>query len=278
MAGNGSNGSTDGNGSNASFILPYRLALDSLGNIYVTDRANNNIRRIDSSGNVTTITRNTSPGSKDGNIGIASFDGPRGISIDSSGNIYVADGGNNKIRMIKADGNVYTLSGTGSEGFLNGSDINASFNNPVGIASGLNGSIYVADYNNHVIRKLIYSNSSITSITDNHTFQEIFRGSTQHTVTEGTNSLNLRLSPLLDDRELTVPRITRINRPFQMVASTSDNITVVVDTVKKDGSSAFDATLSYRFRSVDNDSLPLDNITGGSFTPASGDVTKTGSS
>ena len=51
--------------------------------------------------------------------------------------------------------------------------------------------------------------------TDNSTYTEIFRGSTQHTVTEGTNSLNLRLSPLLDDRELTVPRITRINRPFR---------------------------------------------------------------
>jgi len=51
-----------------------------------------------------------------------------------------------------------------------------------------------------------------------------------------------------------------------------------VDTVKNDGSSAVDATLSYRFRSVDNDSLPLDNITGGSFSPASGDVTKSGSS
>ena len=118
----------------------------------------------------------------------------------------------------------------------------------------------------------------ITLTSDNHTYQEIFRGDTQHTVTEGTNSLNLRLAPLLDDRELTVPRITRINRPFQMVASTSDNITVAVDTVKKDGSSAVDATLSYRFRSVDNDSLPLNNITGGSFSPASGDVTKSGSS
>ena len=122
-------------------------------------------------------------------------------------------------------------------------------------------------------------NSQNTAIgVDNHTYQEIFRGDTQHTVTEGTNSLNLRLSPLLDDRELTVPRITRINRPFQMLASTSDNITVAVDTVKKDGSSAVDATLSYRFRSVDNESLPLDNITGGSFSPGEGDVTKSGSS
>ena len=109
-------------------------------------------------------------------------------------------------------------------------------------------------------------------------FLEIFRGDTQHTVKEGNNTLDLRLSPLLDDRELTVPRITRINRPFQMEASTSDNITVKVDTVKKEGSSAEDGILSFRFRSVDNDSLPLDNITGGSFSPASGDVTKSGSS
>ena len=87
-----------------------------------------------------------------------------------------------------------------------------------------------------------------------------------------------RSHPLLDDRELTVPRITRINRPFQMAASSSDNITVAVDTVKKEGSSAEDGILSFRFRSVDNDSLPLDNITGGSFSPASGDVTKSGSS
>ena len=63
-----------------------------------------------------------------------------------------------------------------------------------------------------------------------------------------------------------------------MEASTSDNITFKVDTVKKEGSSAEDGILSFRFRSVDNHSLPLDNITGGSFSPASGDVTKSGSS
>jgi len=130
--------------------------------------------------------------------------------------------------------------------------------------------------NDHVFKT--YVTPLNITINETNTLLEIFRGSTQHTVTEGNNSLNLRLSPLLDDRELTVPRITRINRPFQMVASTSDNITVVVDTVKKDGSSAVDATLSYRFRSVDNDSLPLDVTKGGSFSPDSGDVTKSGSS
>ncbi len=63
-----------------------------------------------------------------------------------------------------------------------------------------------------------------------------------------------------------------------MEASTSDNITVKVDTVKKEGSTAVDGILSFRFRSIDNDSLPLDNITGGSFSHASGDITKSGSS
>ena len=172
-----------------------------------------------------------------------------------------------------------TLAGqVGVSGSINGQSTDARFNKPLGVAVDSSGNLYVADAENHLIRKLTGNISSSNTNNDNHTYQEIFRGDTQHTVTEGTNALNLRLSPLLDDRELTVPRITRINRPFQMVASTSDNITVAVDTVKKDGSSAVDAILSYRFRSVDNDSLPLDNITGGSFNPASGDVTKTGSS
>jgi hypothetical protein len=62
------------------------------------------------------------------------------------------------------------------------------------------------------------------SSSDNVTSLEIFRGETQHTVTSGTNSLALRLTPLLDDRELSVPRITRINRPFQL--EKTDNATI----------------------------------------------------
>ena len=74
--------------------------------------------------------------------------------------------------------------------------------------------------------------TDVSSQNGNHAYREIFRVDAQHTVTEGTNTLDLRLSPLLDDRELTVPRITRINRPFQMEVSTSDNITVKVDSIK----------------------------------------------
>ena len=224
---------------------------------------------------VSTYAGNGSQGDNDGHRFEASFSSPDGVTVDDHNNVFVSDRSNKKIRMISSSGEVYTIAGSGDYGDLNGSGDNASFGFTANIILNENNDILLADEKNNVIRKISYT---LSDSNDNHSYQEIFRGDTQHTVTEGTNTLDLRLAPLLDDRELTVPRITRINRPFQMEASTSDNITVKVDTVKKEGSSAEDGILSYRFRSVDNDSLPLDNITGGSFSPASGDVTKSGSS
>jgi len=107
---------------------------------------------------------------------------------------------------------------------------------------------------------------------DNSTSVEIFRGETQHTVTSGTNSLALRLTPLLDDRELTVPRITRINRPFQL--EKTDNATISVSVTNSDLQ-----PLQFRFRSVDADtSLPLSVAEGGSFSPEKGTHTADNSS
>ena len=76
-------------------------------------------------------------------------------------------------------------------------------------------------------------------------YVEIFTGKDQHTVNEEINQLTLSLAPILDERELSVPRITRITRPFQMEKLSSDNITIVVDTVKKAGSSAKDDELLF---------------------------------
>ena len=101
------------------------------------------------------------------------------------------------------------------------------------------------------------------SSSDNVTSLEIFRGETQHTVTSGTNSLSLRLTPLLDDRELSVPRITRINRPFQL--EKTDNASISVSITNTDAE-----PLQYRFRSLDSNSLPLSAAQGGSFTPEKG--------
>ncbi len=263
FAGTSVPGHQDGDSSSAKFNYPFGITNDG-DFLYISDPSNLRIRKISlETGNVSTLSGSGTQGNVDGSNNIAKFNRPNGISL--YGNfLYLADENNNRIRKIdKYSGEVTTIH------IQNGRIVDV-----VGIGNFL----YFTDYDNHKIGKLISSEYNVLNQTNNISLEEIFRGDTQHTVTEGTNSLSLRLSPLLDDRELTVPRITRINRPFQMVASTSDNITVAVNTVKKDGSSAVDATLSYRFRSVDNDSLPLDNITGGSFSPSEGNVTKSGSS
>ena len=113
---------------------------------------------------------------------------------------------------------------------------------------------------------------------DNGSGVEIFTGQTRHHVLgdNQTNYLSLRLAPILDNRVLEIPRITRITRPFQMEINNSENISVTVDSVKPE-TSAVKGLLDFRFRSVDNQSLPLDNISGGWFNPDTGTVTDNGS-
>jgi serine/threonine protein kinase, bacterial len=103
FAGSGSFGSTDGGtGTAATFLAPSGVAVDAFGNVYVADTYNYKIRMITSIGVVTTLAGNGSPGSTDGIGTVASFNTPGGVVVDTSGNVYVADTGNNKIRKITA--------------------------------------------------------------------------------------------------------------------------------------------------------------------------------
>ena len=149
-------GSKDGMGDSASFYLPWGIAVDSPGNIYVSDFNNNMIRKISAAGRVTTIAGRRGKGAVDGPCALASFFHPAGIAIDKQNNIYVADMGNNKIRKISSKGMVTTLAGSGIRGSSDGRDTMASFNRPYGIALDTNGSLYVADYLNNVVRKITY--------------------------------------------------------------------------------------------------------------------------
>ncbi len=154
-------GFADGSGTNAQFKNPYSIALDSSGNVYVADTVNDKIRKIDSSGNVTTLAGSSS-GFADGSGTNAQFNKPTGIAIDSSGNVYVADTVNHKIRKIDSSGNVTTFAGS-SSGFADGSGTNAQFNNPKGISIDSSGNVYVADTLNHKIRK-IDSSGHVTTV------------------------------------------------------------------------------------------------------------------
>jgi hypothetical protein len=146
----------DGTGSAARFNSPTGVAADAAGNIYVADMNNSLIRKVTPAGVVTTIAgAGGVKGAQDGSsysLNPSLLYNPSGTAVDASGNVYVADTGNNMIRRIAA-GAVATLAGNaGSQGWVDGSGSAASFNAPGGLATGPGGNIYVADSSNHLIR------------------------------------------------------------------------------------------------------------------------------
>jgi RHS repeat-associated protein len=154
LAGSGFQGSANGTGTSASFNLPTSLITDAAGNVYVGDSENNVIRKIAPDGTTSTFAGTGLVGSTDGAAISASFRHPSGLAIDGSGNIYVSDQYNHKIRKITPLGVVSTLAGSGVSGYADGTGTAATFNNPTGLACDVSGNVYVADYGNHRIRKI----------------------------------------------------------------------------------------------------------------------------
>lgn len=148
-------GYLDGDGLNAQFNFPTRVCLDNSGFVYVTDTFNNKIRKISPTGFVTTLAGSTF-GSDDGIGSSAQFRYPMGICVDISGNVYVSDGNNNKIRKINTDGLVSTYAGN-EQGYLDGDASLSQFYSPTGVCVDSNGTLYVTDRNNYKIRKITSS-------------------------------------------------------------------------------------------------------------------------
>jgi sugar lactone lactonase YvrE len=149
-------GSTDGTGSAARFNFPVDVAVDSAGNVYVTDATNSTIRKITPAGAVTTLAGSAFQfGATDGPGAAARFFRPYGIAVDGAGNIFVSEGGNHLIRRITPDGVVSTFAGAaGISGFVNGTGSAARFNEPWGLALDGSGNLYVADSGNNAIRRI----------------------------------------------------------------------------------------------------------------------------
>jgi IPT/TIG domain/NHL repeat len=156
FAGNGSPALTDGTGTSASFNGPFALVFDAAGNLIVADYLNHAVRKITPAGVVTTIAGNGTAGYVDATGSAARFNRPAGLAVDVSGNIFICDAQNNRIRKITSTGAVTTLAGNNTAGATDGIGAAAEFNYPLGLCGDFaNSTLYIADFGNNRIRKLI---------------------------------------------------------------------------------------------------------------------------
>lgn len=154
LAGSGTDGYADGNSAAARFGGITGITVDSYGNVYVADSSNNRIRKIFPTGVVSTVAGSGVAGYAEGSGATAVFNSPNDVTVDSSGNLYVSDTGNNRIRRISPTGTVTTLAGSGIAGTSDGVGTAANFNTPAGIAVSPTGIVFVNDLATHRIRKI----------------------------------------------------------------------------------------------------------------------------
>jgi hypothetical protein len=169
----GFTGNTNGVNQGNRYRFPTGLVVDGSGNIYIADEGNAQIRELSPSGGNwygnTLAGLAGIAGSQDGNSAVATFSGPSGITMDASGNLYVADSDNELIReLVSNSGNwtVSTIAGSANtSGSADGTGSAALFNDPTGIAVDHSGDLYVVDSGNATIRRLTVNGTNWTSFT-----------------------------------------------------------------------------------------------------------------
>ncbi|MCX6594263.1 MAG: hypothetical protein NTZ56_22340 [Acidobacteria bacterium] len=162
VAGTGSRGASGDGGPaiRASFSAPYGLAFDAAGNLFIADLGNARIRRVTPSGIITTVAGNGNFGfSGDGGPATrAELEGPVGVAVDSSGNLFIADfrSNSNCIRRVTPSGIITTVAGDGTAGFSGdgGPATRALLNAPTGVAVDAAGNLFIADSGNNRIRRV----------------------------------------------------------------------------------------------------------------------------
>lgn len=184
IAGNGTPGYSGDGGpaSSAELSSPYALAVDSAGDVYISDEGNNVIRKIAAAtGIITTYAGNgtTGSGGDNGAATKAQLFFPQGVAVDASGNLFIADVSNDRIRRVDAaSGTITTVAGTGSVGYSGdgGLATSAQLYFPRGIALDTAGNLYIADTENNVIREVSASNHNISTIAGNGFGAGIYQG------------------------------------------------------------------------------------------------------
>jgi len=172
VAGNGTCCAFNGDGAaatSADIGTPYGLAVDSSGNLYLSDITNNIVRRVDTSGNISTVAGNGTSGfsGDGGQATLARLSGPYGITVDATGNLYIADRNNQRVRKVDTSGTITTAAGSGSYGSSDdgGAPTKALLAYPAGVAVDSAGNLYVVDSGTGHVR--LVANGVITTIAGN---------------------------------------------------------------------------------------------------------------
>ena len=151
-------GGDGGPATEAQLFYPDSVAVDGAGNVYIADFGNARIRKVDAAGVITTVAGTGEEGfSGDGGpADQAALSKPRGVAVDSAGNVYIADLGNQRVRRIDTAGVISTIAGTGEEGFSGDGDpaTEAQLSYPASVAVDSAGNVYVAGYESSRVRRI----------------------------------------------------------------------------------------------------------------------------
>ena len=253
----GSSGSTDATGSAARFYNPYGVSVDTAGNVFVADYSNRTIRKVTSAGVVTTLAGTAgSSGSTDATGSAARFAFPISVSVDTAGNVFVADIGAYTIRKVTSAGVVTTEAGlAGSLGSNNGLGSAARFVNPFGVSVDAAGNVFVADSGNHNIRKSVSSAPATVTLSN---LSKTYTGSAQApTTTVSPSGLSLEVVYTGTAASLSAP-VTAGS--YVVTASVVDNFYY--------GSASGVVTISKASQTITFASVPSKFVGSGPFTVA----------
>jgi sugar lactone lactonase YvrE len=153
-------------------MIPSATVFDAAGNLYFVETGNHVVRKVTSAGVITTVAGNGVQGfsGDNGPATAAQLDSPAGLALDSSGDLFIADSHNHRIREVSsATGTIATIAGTGAPGFSGdgGPAIAATLDLPTALAFDSSGNLYLADSNNHRVRRIAATTGAITTVAGN---------------------------------------------------------------------------------------------------------------
>jgi len=177
--GNQTFGGDGGPATAADLNLPYSVAVDSSGNVFIMDTWNNRVRKVNSSGTITTVVGTGFSGvlGDGGPATSAQLNEAEDIVVDGHGNLFIVDYGNSRIRKVDTAGIITTIAGNSNNGYSGdgGAATSATLNQPTGVAVAASGNVYIADFQNNRIRK-VDTSGTITTFAGTGTFSYLGDG------------------------------------------------------------------------------------------------------